>query len=86
MHNLSPEEKRAFAEDIWRQIDERLYSLIWENAANDTVMNSLQTEYEINPDLTPEEIITILIEAQPDLPEKINSELENIYSEFTRKS
>ncbi|MBU1151907.1 hypothetical protein KJ632_03730 [Patescibacteria group bacterium] len=84
MHHLSPEDKRAFAEDIWNTVDEKLYDLIWEGAANDEVMNSLQTEYEINPDLTPEEIITILIESQPDLSEKIEQELGNIHQELTK--
>ncbi|MCF7856335.1 hypothetical protein K9N08_02130 [Candidatus Gracilibacteria bacterium] len=84
MHHLSPEDKRAFAEDVWQRVDERLYELIWEGAANDEVMDSLQTEYEINPNLTPEEVITILMESQPDLPEKIEQELENIYQELIK--
>ncbi|MCF7836551.1 hypothetical protein K9M43_02390, partial [Candidatus Gracilibacteria bacterium] len=79
-----PEDKRAFAEDVWQRVDERLYELIWEGAANDEVMDSLQTEYEINPNLTPEEVITILMESQPDLPEKIEQELENIYQELIK--
>jgi hypothetical protein len=82
MHHLTAEEKRAFAENLWQLIDERLNTIIWQGAANNEVMDILQTEYEINPDLNLSEVLTIIIEAQPDLPEIIEQELENIHHEL----
>lgn len=84
LNHLSAEDKRAFAENVWQLVDERLHALIWEGAANQEVMDKLQTEYEINPDLEPSEVLAAIAEAQPDLPEKIEQELENIYHELTR--
>lgn len=76
----SREWKLEFAQKIQDLAEERLNNLLWLDVVdNEELSDALETEYDLNPEITPDELTDILVELQPNFLEKAELELENLY-------
>ena len=87
MDTLPVERQQRMSRDILNLLDTRLQNEIWAGvAAHDDALDALHAAYADNPDLDPLDALQIAIESQPDMADRFEATIDDLYSSLTHVS